>query len=259
MMQAPGIIVADWHPPPGVHAVCSTRQGGVSQAPRDTLNLGDHVGDAPAAVAQNRQQLRTAARLPAEPRWLSQVHGTAVADLDLLAADAAPPVADAAIALGTGTVCAVLTADCLPVLLAASDGSAVGAAHAGWRGLAAGVIEFTVQAMRARMAPGITLQAWLGPAISAAHFEVGDEVRAAFLSVNPAAEAAFQRGTGDRWQADLYALAHARLAALGITQVSGGGFCTYADAGRFFSHRRDVQHRGLAGTGRMASLIWRQT
>jgi YfiH family protein len=259
MNAAPGIIAADWRPPPGVHALFTTRAGGVSPAPRDSLNLGAHVDDVPAAVVENRQRLRAAARLPAEPRWLSQVHGTVVADLDVPAAGAAIPVADAAIALGSGTVCAVLTADCLPVLLAASDGSAVGAAHAGWRGLAAGVIEATVQALRGRMAPGIGLQAWLGPAISAANFEVGDDVRRAFLAVNPAAETAFQRGTGDRWHADLYALARARLAALGITQVSGGSFCTYADAGRFFSHRRDVQHRGLAGTGRMAGLIWRQT
>lgn len=259
MTQFPGMLAADWHPPPGVHALCTTRLGGVSIAPCDTLNLGAHVGDAPAAVTENRQRLRAAALLPSEPRWLSQVHGVAVADLDIAPAGAAIPVADAAIALGTGMVCAVLTADCLPVLLAASDGSAVGAVHAGWRGLAAGVIEATVQALRGRMAPGITLQAWLGPAISAAHFEVGDDVRRAFLAVNPAAEAAFRRGAGDRWQADLYALARARLATLGITQVSGGNFCTYAEDGRFFSHRRDVQHRGLAATGRMASLIWRQT
>ena len=256
MTQWPGMLVADWHPPPGVHALCTTRLGGVSVAPRDALNLGAHVGDASAAVAENRRRLRAALLLPAEPRWLSQVHGVAVADLDVAAA-AAIPVADAAIALGSGTVCAVLTADCLPVLLAASDGSAVGAVHAGWRGLAAGVVEATVQALRGRMAPGITLQAWLGPAISAAHFEVGEDVRQAFLAVNPAAETAFQRGAGDRWQADLYALARARLATLGITQVSGGNHCTYAEDGRFYSHRRDVQHLGLAATGRMASLIWR--
>ncbi|MEO6186963.1 MAG: peptidoglycan editing factor PgeF [Steroidobacteraceae bacterium] len=259
MSAAPGIIVADWNPPPGVHAMCTTRHGGVSVAPRDAWNLGDHVGDAPAAVAENRQILRAVACLPQDPHWLRQVHGVAVADLDVAAAGAAVPVADAAVAQGTGSVCAVLTADCLPVLLAATDGSAVGAAHAGWRGLAAGVIEATVRALRGRIAPGIGLQAWLGPAISAAHFEVGDDVRSAFLAVNPAAEFAFERGAVDRWQADLYALARSRLATLGITQVSGGNFCTYADADRFFSHRRDVQHRGLAGTGRMASLIWRQT
>ncbi len=259
MSAAPGIIVADWRPPPGVHALCTTRLGGVSLAPRDTWNLGDHVDDAPAAVTENRRLLRIAAPLPLEPPWLRPVLGIAVAYIYVAAGGAPAGVADAAVAQGSGTVCAVLTADCLPVLLAASDGSAVGAAHAGWRGLAAGVMEASVQALRGRIAPGVTLQAWLGPAISAAHFEVGDDVRNAFLSGNPAAGSAFQRGVGDRWQADLYALARARLTALGITQVSGGNFCTYADADRFFSHRRDVQHRGLAGTGRMASLIWRQT
>ncbi len=221
------MIAAQWHPVPGVHALCTSRAGGAITG------------------------------LPAAPRWLQQVHGTAVADLDTYSG-AGDPVADAAISAVPGTVCAIRTADCLPVLLAASDGSVVGAAHAGWRGLAAGVIESTVLALRRRLAPGTTLLAFLGPAISAAHFEVGDEVRDAFLAGDAAAAAAFQRGHNDRWQCDLYALARQRLAALGITHVTGGGFCTYAEADRFFSHRRDVRHRGLASTGRMASLIWRQ-
>lgn len=249
------MIAAEWQPVPGVRALCTSRSGGVSAAPWDSLNLGDHVGDAAAKVATNRQQLRATAALPAEPRWLQQVHGTVVAHLDSPAAGVSR--ADAAISATAQTVCAVLTADCLPVLLASSDGAVVGAVHAGWRGLAAGVIENTVIALRQRLSPGATLLAFLGPAISAAHFEVGDDVRDAFIACDPAAAAAFQSGIGKRWYCDLYALARQRLAALGIENVSGGGFCTYAESHRFFSHRRDVQHRGLDSTGRMASLIWR--
>jgi YfiH family protein len=148
---------------------------------------------------------------------------------------------------------------CVPVLLAASDGSVVGAAHAGWRGLAAGVIESTVTAMQRRLGRGAQLRAWLGPAISAEHFEVGAEVRAAFVTSHPQAEAAFKPGAAHRWQCDLYLLVRQRLAALGVADVAGGQHCTYADAGRFYSHRRDVQHQRLASTGRMAALIWRQT
>jgi YfiH family protein len=231
------MIAVEWRPVPGVRALCTTR---------DT--------DLARGMAENRRRLVNAAGLPAEPRWLRQVHGTTVVDLD--ADPDAEPVADAAVTSVPGTVCAVLTADCLPVLLTASDGSLVGAAHAGWRGLAAGVIENTVRAMRAR-APDAALLAFLGPAISAAHFEVGPEVREAFLTSDPAAAAAFRQDEGDRWSCDLYVLARQRLAALGIGAVSGGGLCTYADESRFFSHRRDVQHRGLDGTGRMAALIWR--
>jgi polyphenol oxidase len=218
------MIAVEWNPVPGVRAICTDRSGGVSGLP-----------------------------LPAEPRWLQQVHGTVVADLDM---ELGVVTADAAISAAAGTVCAVRTADCLPVLFSAIDGSIVGVAHAGWRGLAAGVIENTVAALR-RRAPDVPLLAFLGPAISVAHFEVGSEVRDAFLAASPAAAAAFQVGAGGRWQCDLYALAHQRLAALAITSVSGGGYCTYADEARFFSHRRDVQHRRLDSTGRMAALIWR--
>jgi YfiH family protein len=154
-------------------------------------------------------------------------------------------------------VCVVRTADCLPVLFAAADGSAVAVSHAGWRGLAAGVLEATVAALRARLPVDLPLRAWLGPAIGPAHFEVGEEVRAAFLVADAGAEVAFTRGRADRWMCNLYTLARRRLAALDITDIAGGGLCTYADEARFFSFRRDVQHRGLDATGRMATLIWR--
>jgi polyphenol oxidase len=250
------LLSADWHAAPGVRMACSTRIGGVSAAPWHACNLGDHVGDLPQAVAANRRLLCAAAELPAEPQWLRQVHGSTVADLD--ARDrAALPTADASITSQVGTVCAVLTADCLPVLLAASDGSVVGAAHAGWRGLAAGVLENTVAVMRKRAGQGASLRAWLGPAISAAHFEVGAEVRTAFVASNARAESAFRPGAADRWYCDLNLLARQRLAALGVSDVAGGQHCTYADADRFYSHRRDVQHQRLASTGRMAALIWR--
>lgn len=252
-------IQVDWGgtAPPGVGAVASTRAGGVSAAPWDALNLGAHVGDAEGHVAENRRRLRAAAGLPAAPRWLAQVHGVAVADLDALP-EGVVPEADAAVSSRPGVVCAVLTADCLPVLLAAADGRAVAAAHAGWRGLAAGVLEQTVASLRAKLPAGAPLLAWLGAAIGPANFEVGEEVRAAFLAHDPAAASAFTPGSPGRWLCDLYALARQRLAALGVTSVAGGGLCTYADDARFYSHRRDVQHRGLASTGRIASLIWMQ-
>jgi YfiH family protein len=251
------MVPVDWRAPPGVEAVSTARNGGVSSRPWDALNLATHVGDAEHSVKENRRRLRAAARLPAEPRWLRQVHGMAVADLDTLP-EGVVPEADAAVATRPGVVCAVLTADCLPVLLAAADGTGVAAAHAGWRGLAAGVVEETVAALRARLPAGAALLAWLGPAIGPANFEVGEEVRTAFLAHDAAAAGAFTRRGDGHWHADLYQLARQRLAALGITAVSGGGLCTYADGARFYSHRRDVQHRQLPATGRMATLIWRQ-
>ena len=244
----------DWAAPPGVRALCTKRGGGASAAPFDSLNLGAHVGDAADAVLENRARLRKAARMPSGPRWLSQVHGVEVADLD---SAQGIPVADAAVSARAGTVCAVLTADCLPVLLSTVDGSVVGAVHAGWRGLAAGVIEAALRALRARGAPGIGVQAWLGPAIGPGRFEVGAEVRAVFLQHDPAAAAAFVPNDTGRWQCDLYALARLRLQRLGVGEITGGGLCTYDAAADFYSHRRDVQHLGLTGTGRMASLIWR--
>lgn len=257
MSFAPQLSAAQWRAPSGVRALVTQRAGGISTAPCDSLNLATHVGDQPEAVAENRRRLRAAAQLPQEPRWMRQVHGVAVADLDALP-EGHEPETDAAITSRTGTVCAVLTADCLPVLFAAADGSAVAAAHAGWRGLAAGVLDSTVAALRARTAAGVELLCWIGPGISARHFEVQDDVREAFVSADPQATAAFERGRDGHWQCDLPQLARQRLARLGVASVEGGRDCTYADEARFFSHRRDVQHRGLASTGRIATLIWRQ-
>jgi len=253
-MSAVAWMEPEWVAPPGVRALCTKRGGGASAAPFESLNLGAHVGDAADAVLENRARLRKAARMPAEPRWLSQVHGIEVADLDTAVGI---HVADAAVSARAGTVCAVLTADCLPVLLSTADGAVVGAVHAGWRGLAAGVIETALQALRARAAPGIGIQAWMGPAIGPGHFEVGAEVRTAFLQQDPAAAEAFAPNDAGRWQCDLYALARLRLQRQGVSAITGGGLCTYDDAADFYSHRRDVQHLGRAATGRMASLIWR--
>lgn len=243
-------IIPDWPAPSNVKALQTTRRGGVSAAPFDSLNLGQHVGDVPLAVARNRMLLNSL--LPSEPVWLEQVHGITVADAD--AADCRV-LADACIARQRGSVCVVMTADCLPVLLCDKQGGVVGAAHAGWKGLAAGIIEATVQAMN--VAPQ-NLMAWLGPAISREAFEVGGEVRAAFVAVHPQAAAAFTPsplraeggGEGEKWFADIYALARIRLNALGITQIYGGSYCTYRESNKFFSYRRD------GTTGRMGTFIW---
>jgi len=237
-------IHPDWPAPANVRALATTRKGGTSPPPYDSFNLGDHVGDDPAAVADNREILR--AFLPAEPKWLKQVHGTAVARADGLSA---PVEADAVIAFQTNTVCAVLTADCLPVLFCDRQGTRVAAAHAGWRGLAAGVLEASVAAMQCDPAE---ILAWLGPAIGPQAFEVGEEVRDTFVRDLPAAAAAFVPGQPGKWLADIYELARLRLARAGVHQVFGGGLCTYRDAERFYSFRRDKT------TGRMASLIWLQ-
>lgn len=220
------------------------RSGGVSLAPYGSLNLGDHVGDLPGTVAENRRRLIVEAGLPAEPVWLAQVHGATVADLDARASFGA---ADAAFTRRPGRVCAILTADCLPVLLTEESGGVVAAAHAGWRGLAGGVLEATVRAVGE---PPGRLMAWLGPAIGPKHFEVGAEVREAMLKEDSGAEGAFTLNARGRFMADLGALARRRLAALGVGRVYGGGQCTHADAERYFSHRRD----GV--TGRQATLIW---
>ena len=247
-------IIPDWPAPENIRTLQTTRNGGVSVAPYDTLNLADHVGDAPMAVERNRKLFNKL--LPTEPVWLKQVHGVAVAD----AAQAACwPEADACVSSHPGAVCVIMTADCLPVLLCNDSGTVVGAAHAGWRGLCDGVIEKTVQAMKVNPE---SLMAWLGPAISAQAFEVGDEVRAAFIAAQPQAASAFvpsptraesgalAPGEGRKWLADIYQLARLRLHALGITRTYGGGLCTYTDHANFFSYRRD----GV--TGRMGTFIW---
>lgn len=237
------LIKPDWPAPPGVCALSTTRNGGVSQGPWESFNLGDACGDKPGHVAANRKTL--ASLLPGDPPWMRQVHGNQVVEGGQPGAQA-----DAAVTSEAGDVLVIMTADCLPVLLCDSEGTRVGAAHAGWRGLAGGVIEATVDAMN--KAPE-SLMAWLGPAISGAVYEVGDDVRDAFAASpalgGRAVAHAFQRH-GDRWLLDVYQAARVILAGLGVARVYGGNFCTFSDAGRFFSHRRDGR------TGRMASLVW---
>jgi polyphenol oxidase len=241
------LLEVDWPLPPGVRAACTTRLGGVSAAPWDSFNLATHVGDEPAHVAANRARLRDLLKLDAEPAWLNQVHGIEVASLGANS-PSTPPTADAAVTTRPGVPCVVMVADCLPVLFTTRDGSRVAAAHAGWRGLAAGVLEETVDALGV---PGSHLRAWLGPAISKEHFEVGDEVRQAFVDANKGNATCFERNGRGRWQADLPGLAVRRLDRLGVTDIAGGSWCTFADRERFFSHRRDGKG------GRMAALIWR--
>jgi YfiH family protein len=241
-------IEPDWPAPRGVRAASTFRAGGVSEAPYASLNLGGHVGDRPAAVAENRLRLRRALGLPAEPEWLAQVHGVGVADLDAVLADA-PRRADACTTRQAGRVCAILTADCLPLLLPSDSADRVGAAHAGWRGLAGGVIEAAVRALGA---PPSEILAWLGPAIGPAHFEVGPEVREELLIADPGASEAFSLNARGRFMANLPQLARRRLAALGISRIYAPPECTHGDAGRYFSHRRD------GPTGRQATLIWRE-
>ena len=242
--MAVDIIAADWPAPPGVVAGATTRAGGVSSGPYASLNLGDHVGDDAAAVAENRRRLVEAAGLPGEPAWLRQVHGDRVIEADGRAA----PEADGAVSTDGGTVLGILTADCLPILLCSTESAGIAALHCGWRSLAAGIVGNAVAHLDA---PPSTLLAWLGPAISPPAFEVGPEVRAAFLAGVDDAAACFEPNERGRWQADLFALARRYLAAAGIEAVYGGGVCTYADDGRFFSYRRD------GTTGRMASYIAR--
>ena len=241
---------ADWPAPARVRVLSTFRggigNGGMSQAPFGEFNLGDHVGDDPRAVAENRRRLKAWAGLPAEPSWLAQVHGTTVVDLDQQGPHG---VADAAVARGKGKVCAILTADCLPVVLTTDIGDRVAAAHAGWRGLTSGVIEATVRALDTR--PD-RLLAWLGPAIGPKHFEVGAEVREAFVNADAEAARAFIPNLRGRFMADLPALARRRLENLGVSRIYGGGECTFARTDRYYSYRRD------GTTGRQATLIWRE-
>jgi hypothetical protein len=244
-------ISPEWQAPGNVSALSTTRQGGVSAGPYgdagggDGLNLGMHVADDPDCVRRNRALLRVA--LPSEPAWLNQVHGNTVVDA---AKVSAPVDADASFTAQPGIVCVVQTADCLPVLFSDSGGKVVGAAHAGWRGLASGVLENTVQQMRDAGAENIL--AWLGPAIGPGRFEVGQDVFDAFTRQDSAAAQAFKQvpAMPGKYLADIYLLARQRLEWHGVTQISGGGFCTVSDSARFYSFRRDRI------TGRMASLIW---
>ncbi len=277
---------ADWPAPPGVRALTTLRHGlGVSQAPFDAFNLGARCGDDPEAVLENRRQLETALQLPSAPRWLRQVHGVEVARFDVSAPSLSPqaegragegcpasiqtletaappptsfyesggdsdgPEADAAVTSTAGTVLAILTADCLPVVLAARDGSEVAAAHAGWRGLADSVLEATLAAMTT---PAHFVVAWLGPAAGPDAYEIGQDVFDAFVSPDPRAAAAFVPTRPGHWRVDLYALARLRLVDAGIRagNIHGGNSCTISDPRRFFSHRRDQR------SGRMATLAW---
>ena len=277
-MPAPAWLDADWPAPPGVRALTSLRGGdGVSAPPFDRLNFGLNCGDEPAAVLENRRRFREWLALPSEPVWLKQVHGTGVLRVDggplpspppqagegavghppPLAGEGrgggtsreALPEADAAVTSQANTVLAILTADCLPVVFAAIDGGEVGVAHAGWRGLAAGVLEATVAAMQT---PPAHLRAWLGPAAGADNYEIGAEVRDAFVGKDEGAATCFVPTRPGHWRVDLFALARRRLAALGLTDVHGGGLCTIADDSRFYSHRRDGR------SGRLLTLAWRE-
>ncbi len=242
------LIQPDWPAPASVRALSTTRIGGFSQAPYDSFNLGDHVGDGPAAVADNRARLQQSLGGGVRCQWLHQVHGVEVVTA---ADDGRVPEADAAVSRDANIACLVMTADCLPVLFCDRAGSRVAAAHAGWRGLAAGVLENTMAALDC---PAEQLLVWLGPAIGPQAFVVGTEVREQFCGSNPAAATAFSAHPleAGKWLADLYQLARLRLQRAGITAIYGGDFCTYSDQQRFFSYRRD----GV--TGRMASLIWLQ-
>jgi YfiH family protein len=240
-------LVPDWPAPARVRALSTFRWGGQSAGRYASLNLGDHVGDSTAAVAANRKHLMRAAALAAEPTWLRQVHGTAAANLDELPVSALPPAADAAYTRRAGPICAVLTADCVPILLAADAGDLVVAIHAGWRGLAAGIVAATLRGVRTRPQD---LVAWIGPCIGREHYEVGAEVRNAICGQSAAADAAFRANEQGRYLADLPLLARQQLAAAGVSRIYGGSECTYGNPQRYFSHRRDGE------TGRQATLIW---
>ncbi len=246
ILTSPYWIVPDWPVPEGVGCLITTRQGGVSQGCYSSFNLGDHVGDSPEAVAANRSRLMR--NIGAQPVWLNQVHGTRVLDAAEQQNEKMPAQADATYARDRGTASVVMTADCLPVLFCDDAGSVVAAAHAGWRGLCAGVLEETVRAMGV---PGNRLLAYLGPAIGPQAFEVGDEVRSAFVVCSQEADKAFVPLASGKWLADIYQLARQRLSSQGVERIFGGDCCTFSEPERFFSYRRDGQ------TGRMASLIWR--
>jgi YfiH family protein len=237
------LVRADWPAPAHVKAVTTTRLGGFSAGSYESMNLGDHVGDDAESVRRNRRLLRDTFNIP-EPSWLKQVHGIDVVEAEF---DQAGAVADGSYTEMVGTVCAVLTADCLPVFLCDRQGTKVAVLHAGWRGLAAGVIESGVLAMRL---PGEELLAWLGPGIGPESYEVGDDVREVFVAHDSEAASAFRAHGSGKWRVDMYALARQRLLGMSVGAVYGGDRCTFRERDRFFSYRRD----GV--TGRMASLIW---
>lgn len=239
-------IKPDWPLPPHVHAATTLRSGGVSIGGYASLNPASHVDDKPEHVMTNRQIIRDMLDLPTEPVWLQQVHGVQVVKADQVVG---VPEADASFTDQANTVCAVMTADCLPVLFCGDNGKVIAAAHAGWRGLQAGIIKQTLSAMHCEQ-----VSIWLGPAIGPDNFEVGDEVLHAFVAQTPEAEQAFKAHSPGKWLANIYQLARLQLKELGIDQIFGGEYCTVADPQRFYSYRRDG-----AATGRMASLIWRES
>ncbi len=239
----PEFITPDWDAPPTVHGACSTRRGGVSEAGFASLNLASHVADDLERVEQNRRILAQALNLPAQPEWLTQTHSIDVIDV----AHTRNRNGDAALTRRPGQVLAVLTADCLPVLFCNRQGSEIAAAHAGWRGLLGGILEQTVAAMQS---DNEQIMAWLGPAIGPAHFEVGAEVREAFIRHDAQAASAFVQNRPVHYLADLYQLARQRLKRQGVGAISGGEHCSFSDSARFYSYRREAK------TGRMASLIW---
>ncbi len=237
-------ILPEWPAIPGVHALCTTRLGGVSKEAYNSFNLAHHVGDCPEAVEINRSRLLEVGQLPSKPKWLNQVHGTRLVDAGLSSNNCE---ADGSYSRDKGVVCAVMTADCLPLLVADTKGEYVAALHAGWRGLLDGIIE---KAVIESGLPPERLQIWLGPAIGAAAFEVGEEVYTAFIARYPQAGSAFKVSKPGKWLADIFILARIALEQVGISKSYGGQLCTFSDSERFYSYRRD----GV--TGRMASLIW---
>lgn len=237
-------LVADWPVPRLVKAVSTFRSGGTSSEPFRSFNLGDHVGDNLSCVLENRARLKQELDLPNNPIWLHQVHGAKVIQAT---PDLTYKTADASYTREKNVVCAVMTADCLPILLADPQGTCIAVVHGGWRGLLAGVIQNTIETLKVK-----DLVAWLGPAIGPEVFEVGQEVRDAFVGKEKSLVSAFKKNNNERWKADIYQIARMLLKIGGVKQVFGGEFCTYTDADHFFSYRRDGR------TGRMATLIWRQ-
>ena len=243
-------IVPEWPAPPNVKAFITTRNGGVSVGPHASFNLGLRAEEDPQTVALNRALLQK--HLPQPPKWLRQVHGARVVDADAFSGESDSPDADASVAINAGTVCSIMIADCLPVLFTNRAGTRVAAAHAGWRGLSGGIIANTVQALHNAGDDPADLLAYIGPGIGPSAFEVGADVYDAFTASDTEAKAAFVAHAPDKWLADLFMLARRALVRAGVTQVFGGGLCTYSDPARFYSYRRDKI------TGRMAAFIWRQ-